>query len=88
MAGNFLPFYTQNSNSSAHYSTNIHNHRSKYPGLIPFRPGSPSSPIPTDENSLPQLISVQSSSLKRSEPSGNGATSPNLFLTKRSPGKT
>ena len=41
-------------------TTAVHN-RSKYPGVVPFRTGSPSSPIPTDELSLPQLISVQQS---------------------------
>ena len=46
----------------AGFAPAVYNHRSKDPGVVPFRTGSPSSPIPTDELSLPQLISVQHNS--------------------------
>jgi hypothetical protein len=67
MTGTFSSHYArtshQNQNQQQQHSPGyvpaVYNHRSKYPGVVPFRTGSPSSPLPPDELSLPQLISVQ-----------------------------
>jgi hypothetical protein len=67
MTGTFSSHYArtshQNQNQQQQHSPGYvpadYNHRSKYPGVVPFRTGSPSSPLPPDELSLPQLISVQ-----------------------------
>ena len=52
----------------------VHNHRSKYPGIVPFRPGSPSSPTPADESSLPQLLSVHHTNYNTQHKSGTKPT--------------